>query len=131
MNRHANDAKQSRRFAIGLYVMAAVWGAMQVSSPDHGDLFLIASLLFAGLASGWLAFDSKAQGIKILPILQMVYFFLWPIGAGVYLVYRSGVRGLLTFLVHAFGICMTIVISFYVTLYGLHLTGLLDEAFYQ
>ncbi len=129
--RNATYGKVSRRCVFGLYAMSAIWGAIQIAFPENGILYLASALLFATLASGWAIFDAKMRGIKILPVLQMLYFFLWPIGAVIYLLYRSGMRGLLTAVVHGIGLTTTLAVAFYATFYGLHFAGMLDARYYQ
>ena len=130
-DQNATYAKVSRRCVIGLYVVSAVWGALQIAFPENGILYLVSALLGASLATGWSIFDAKMQGIRILPVLQMLYFFIWPMGAVIYLLYRSGMRGLLTAVVHGIGLTTTLAAAFYATLYGLHFTAMLDARYYQ
>jgi hypothetical protein len=60
----------------------------------------------------------------------MLYFFLWPIGALTYLIYRSGIRGLFTATIHGIGLVAALALTFYVTFYGLHFAGMLDPRYY-
>jgi hypothetical protein len=129
--RDTTYARASRRCVMGLYAMSAIWGAVQIAFPESGVLYLVSALLFASLASGWASFDAKMRGIKIIPVLRMLYFFLWPIGAVVYLLFRSGLRGLLTAVVHGIGLITTLAVASYATLYGLHFAGMLDARYYQ
>ncbi len=71
-----------------------------------------------------------SRGINFLPILQILYFLLWPIGATVYLIYRSGWRGLLSAGLHGFGMRFLMTVTFYATFFGLHFAGLLDARYY-
>ncbi len=123
-------SRLSRNCAIGLYMMSAIWGGLQVPFPDHAGLYLFSALCFALLATFWARFDLKARGISFLLILQMLYFLLWPIGATMYLVYRSGWRGLLTAGLHGIGMMILMTVTFYATFFGLHLVGLLDTRYY-
>jgi len=86
--------------------------------------------MFATLATSWAVFDSKSRGTTILPILQMLYFVMWPIGATVYLVTRSGWRGLLIAGLHGIGLTLAVGVTFYVTFYSLHFVGLLGPQYY-
>jgi len=129
-DRKATYAKMSRQCVIGLYAMSAIWGALQIAFPENGVLYLVSALLFASLASGWAIFDGKMRGIRILPVLQMLHFFFWPIGAVIYLLYRSGMRGLLTAVVHGICLTTTLAVAFYSTFYGLHFAGMLDARYY-
>lgn len=123
--------KLARKCVFGLYVMSVVWGIIQVVFPDNGVIYILSTLLFAFLASGWLAFDAKIHGIKIVPVLQMLHFFFWPIGAIIYLLFRSKLRGIFVYVVHGFGLCLTFTTSFFGTFYGSHFMGMLDSRYYQ
>jgi|GEM_PF-2780132 len=91
--RKTTFARWSRSFAIGLYAMMMVAGAVQILSPENGAVYLTCALLCALLATGWADCDTRARGITILPVLYMLYFIFWPGGAVVYLLYRSGSAG--------------------------------------
>ena len=119
-------ARWSKNCAIGLYVMSAISGGLEIPFPEHAGLYLISALCFALLATSWARYDSKARGISFLPILQMLYFLLWPLGATVYLIYRSGWRGLLNAGLHGIGMMFLMILTFYATFFGLHFAGLLD-----
>ena len=123
-------SRWAKNCAIGLYIMSVIWGVLQILFPEHVGLYLISALCFALLATFWARFDSKARGIFFLPILQMLYFLLWPLGATVYLIYRSGWRGLLTAGLHGIGIILLMTVTFNVTLFCLHFAGLLDARYY-
>ena len=123
-------SRWSKNCAIGLYIMSAIWGGLQIPFPEHAGLYLFSAICFALLATFWARYDSKARGISFLPILQMLYFLLWPIGATVYLLYRSGGHGLLTAGLHGFGMMFLMALTFYATFFGLHFAGLLDARYY-
>lgn len=124
-------AKIARRCKFGLYGLSAIWGATQIAFPEKELLHFLLALLYAFLATSWAVWDAKSRGIRIVPILQMLYFFLSPIGALIYLIYRSGMRGLLTAFLHGIGLIATIVLSECVTFYGLHFAGMLDPRYYH
>lgn len=128
---NATYIRMSRGCVIGLYAMSAIWGALQIAFPGNGILYLSSALLFATFASGWAMLDARVRGIRIPHVLQMFYFFVWPIGAVIYLLYRSGMRGLFTAMVHGIGLTTTLALAFYSTLFGLHHAGMLDPVFYQ
>jgi hypothetical protein len=92
--------------------MSAAWGALQIAFPNNGSLYLLSALLFASLATGWAIWDAKSHGIGILPILQMLYFFVWPVSELTYLIYRSGIRGVLTATIHGIGLVATLAVTF-------------------
>jgi hypothetical protein len=120
----------SRRCAVGLYVVAALWGTLQLLCVNTPGVYLLTGLTFALLATSWAVFDAKSRGKAILPVLQMLYFFMWPIGATVYLVARNGWRGLLIAILHGMGLTLMVCFTFYVTFYSLHYAGALDPRYY-
>lgn len=121
----------SRNCVFILYGLSTLWGAIQIAFPDNAGLYWLFALMFALAATFWARFDSLARSKPIVPILQMLYFLVWPIGAMVYLISRSGWRGLGIGLMHGVGLFVTLAFSFYLTFYGLHFTGLLDQRYYQ
>jgi hypothetical protein len=121
----------SRNCVFMLYGLAAVWGAIQIVFPDSPGLYLLFTLMFALAATFWARLDALGRSKPIAPILQMLYFLVWPLGAMVYLISRSGWRGLGIAMLHAIGLSVTLAISFYLTFFGLHFAGLLDQRFYQ
>ena len=120
----------SRRCGFSLYVLAALWGIVQIVFVNDGRVYLLVGLICALLATSWAVFDLKSREKAILPILQMLYFLMWPIGATIYLVSRNGWRGVLIAALHAVGLTLTVGLTFYATLYSLHYAGLLDPQFY-
>jgi hypothetical protein len=131
INPPRNDVRQTRNFVLGLYAMTIAWGARQIVCPENGAVWLAMALAFSLLATRWLVCDAKIHGIVIVPVLQMLYFFLWPIGIVIYLFARSGVRGVIPAVVHGVGLTAVYVASFYAIFYGLHFAGLLDSRYYR
>lgn len=121
--------KLSRKCVIGLYATAAMWGSLQLIVPDSSLLYFAAALLLAVCATGWAITDAKARGLEIVPVLKMLYFIAWPIGAVIYLIYRSKTKGLVISLIHAAGLYATLAAAFYITFYGMHFAGVLDPRF--
>jgi hypothetical protein len=113
-----------------MYVLAVLWGTLQVVFPDNGGVYLLFTLMFATCATLWARLDALARYKPILPVVQMLYFFLWPLASMIYLMARSGLRGFGIWLLHAFGIGTTLVVVFNFTLYALHFAGLLNPRFY-
>lgn len=106
------------------------WGVLQIVFPDNAGIYLLFTVMIGVFATLWARFDSFARSKPILPVLQMLFFFLWPIGAMIYLMARSGWRGLGIWLLHGAGLCATLVVAFNLTLFILHLAGLLGPRFY-
>ena len=121
----------SRNCVFTLYGLAAIWGAIQIVFPDSDGLYLLFTLMFALSATFWARLDALGRSKPIAPILQMLYFLVCPLGAMVYLISRSGWRGLGLAMLHAIGLSVTLALSFYLTFFGLHFAGLLDQRFYQ
>ena len=113
-----------------MYVLAVLWGTLQVVFPDNGGVYLLFTLMFATCATLWARLDALARSKPILPVVQMLYFFLWPLASMIYLMARSGLRGFGIWLLHAFGLGVTLVVVFNLTLFALHFGGLLDPRFY-
>lgn len=74
----------SRNCVFTLYGLSALWGAIQIAFPDSTGVYLLFALVFALAATFWARFDSLARSKPIAPILQTLYFLVWPIGAMVY-----------------------------------------------
>jgi hypothetical protein len=115
-----------RNYLIALYGLAALWGALQIVFPDSPGLYLILAVLFASTATSWARLDAMARSRPMLPVLQMIYFFVWPIGALVYLIAQSGWRGIGVWIMHGVGLFVTVAISFYGTFLALYFVGMLD-----
>ena len=127
------DLKYSRwamNSVLALYLLSALWGALQVLLPDNGTVYLACAVLFALSATLWARYDSLARCKPFLPVLQMLYFFLWPVAALLYAMIRYGWRGLLRAALHGIGMIAVITFTFYTTFYGLHFAGMLDTSFY-
>jgi hypothetical protein len=123
-DRTAVQRQFARYCGIGMYVVSAAWGVLQIIFPANGTLYWVAGLMIALLATLWAAYDAKARNRPILPVLQMLYFLAWPIGATVYLVSRSGLKGILLACLHGLGMTALMVATFYITFYALRYAGL-------
>ncbi len=123
--------RASRRCVLGLYASVGLYGAIQVVVPNSGALYLMFVVVFAAFVTCWAVFDAKSQKIAFLPVLQMLCFIAWPIGAVVYLVYRSGAWGIGIATIHGLGLLAALIVSFYITIFSLHYAGMLDPSYYQ
>lgn len=128
---HTSYASVSRVCIVALYIMFALWGVIQLTMPENSVLYFATAFLSSLFATGWTIYDAKQHRIRIVPVLQMLHFFLWPIGAPIYLLYRSGMQGIFVAVVHGIGLMATLAAAFYLTFYILHFAGLLDARFYQ
>lgn len=126
----ANYRRLSINWAVSMYAIAAFWGTAQLLFPHNSAVYLLAVLAFAYAATSWAAFDSRSRGKTILPVLQLLYFLMWPIGATIYLVARNGWRGILIAVVHGTALTLTLGLTFYITFYSLHYLGLLGPEYY-
>lgn len=124
-------ARWSRYCVAGLYFTCTLWGILQVAFPDQGGIYLGLTLCVAVLATSWARYDAKSRGILFLPVLQMLYFCVWPAGAVAYLTYRSGVRGLLVAGIHGMALFFLMVVAAIATFMVLHSAGLLDTRYYS
>lgn len=116
-----------RRYAvIALYGLSAFWGVAQVVAPDNSLLYLASAAAFATSATLWFATDRRILAKSRLPILQLLFFFTWPIASLVHLLTSRGLRGLGLWLVHVFGLFATMCATFFPAIILLHSIGVLD-----
>jgi len=113
-------SKWARYCGLGLYVNFAVVGCLDNFNLENGVLGLVELLLTPALACGWAVTDAKARGLTFLHIARLLFFLVWPVGAVIYLCYRSGWRGLLTAVLHAVGLTVVCGAAFFTTWYVLH-----------
>ena len=129
--RAQNYARLSRFCAWMLYGLAAVWGMGQDVSAENGLVYLLGTFSFALLITLWARYDLMSRGGSMLHVHELLYFLLWPVGAVVYLFFRSGWRGLLTAAFHAWGLLAVGWLFAFATRIGLHAAGVLDESYYE
>ncbi len=115
----------SRYCVVGLYVLAALWGSLQILLPYNDGVYYLIKILFAMHVTCWAVYDSKARGKTILHVLQMLYFLMWPIGATVYLIRTRGWRGIVIAVLHAMGLMLCMAVAFFATVYLLYNAGVL------
>ena len=117
----------SRQCVVGLYVLAALCGPLELIFPDNVGVYFLTTIMFALLATHWAVYDSKSRGKTIIPILQMLYFLLWPIGATIYLFIRYGWRGIVFAVLHAIGLSFCTAFTFSITYWLLCYMQLISE----
>ena len=66
---------------ILLYVLAAFWGVAQIVSSANGLIYILSALLFATAATYAAIEDSRLLRIQFVRILQVLFFFTWPIAS--------------------------------------------------
>ena len=127
-----NVSRRARfKYAIGVYALAACWGVLQIAFPHIPALRMVMGISIASFVTLWAVSDARSKNRRIAHGLRIVYFLLWPIVVPLHLVVFSGWRGILVAVFHAVCLTLTVYTFMYATLYALHFTGLLDEAFYQ
>jgi hypothetical protein len=100
-----------RRLLAALYFVAAFYGAGLALSKNVIAYSCIA-ILIATLATAWCIADARRQGKPLLPALQMIMFFTWPVAGPVYLIASRELRGLLYAVVHTICLYALIIVSF-------------------
>jgi hypothetical protein len=120
----------ARNCGITLFVVSGMSGGIQVAFPESAGLYYVFSLMMALSALFWARYDALSRGMPIVRILQMLYLLLWPIGATIYLVTRSGWRGLAAALLYGAGLLLLMALASFATFYCLHFAGLLDAQYY-
>jgi len=108
-----------RMLLVGIYACAAFWGAVQVLSSNT-LVILLGSVLFALLVTGWCVVDARKLGKPMLPVVQMIMFFTWPIAVPIYLIWTRGFRGLGYTLLHAAGLYAVMAAAVVLTLYAFY-----------
>lgn len=124
-------ASLAKFYAIGLYVFTGLWGAAQVYMHQTGRSEVAFGLVLATFATLWARYDAIARGKPLLAVTQMLYFLCWPVGAAIYLISRSGRRGLWQAAKHGLGLGAVYLLALYGTLYTLHFAGLLGPHYYE
>ncbi len=108
---------QPRRFVyrrcavVMLYVLAAFWGATQSVVVENSLLDFANSLAFASSATLWFVVDRRTQAKSSLPVLQLLFFFTWPLASLIHLVRSRGLRGIGYWLAHVIGLLVTMVMT--------------------
>jgi hypothetical protein len=120
-NKGAHDFRPL--FVAGLYGVAAFSGFAQAISENSLVYYLVAMLLSC-FATAWCVVDARRRGKPLLPVLQMITFFTWPIAVPIYLISTRKWRGLAYALVHAIGLYVVMLATLFAAAYCLY--GLLD-----
>lgn len=121
----------SRMCGVGVYVVVALFGAGAIWFHGNGTVYYATAIVVAALATQWAAFDAKSRGRPLLHIVQMLFFFLWPVAATIYLIFHHGWRGILLALLHGLGLVISCNVVFFAVFYSCHYFGLLGPQFYR
>ena len=123
----AADRIVHRRYAVlALYGLSAFWGIAQLVAPNSSLLYLASAIAFATSATLWFTIDRRILAKPRLPILQLLFFFTWPIAALIHLLTSRGLRGIGHWLIHAVGLFATMCLTYFPALFLLYWMGILD-----
>ena len=90
---HQRDHR--RLIVVALYFLAAFWGFVQVLSTN-ALVYVLCSLLFATLATSWCVHDAWRRDRPMLPIVQVVIFFTWPVAVPIFLILSRRAGGVVS-----------------------------------
>jgi hypothetical protein len=82
-------------FVAGLYSLSALWGVVQ-SLSTNSALYMLSSLMFALLATGWCVVDARRRNRPLLSVVQMIMFLTWPLAVPICLMRLAGGAALVT-----------------------------------
>jgi hypothetical protein len=122
---------RAKMCVVGLYVLAIVAGVLQIYFWREPRVPVVLSIIFATLATSWVSNDMRAREKTFLRVLQILFFFVWPLGAVVYLTTKTGVSGFLIAIANGIALYLLYAFSYNLTIYVLHSCGILDQAFYS
>jgi hypothetical protein len=115
MTPHAPNAEARcdyrRLLLIGLYFVASFYGCCLALSRNS-IVYYCAAMLFATFATAWCAVDARRQGKPLLPVLQMITFFTWPVAVPAYLIWSRKLRGLMYAAVNVVCLYAVTIVSF-------------------
>ena len=95
----------------------ADWYTSQVSSLSSPSLgSCAATRAYASAITTWCAADATHRGRPLLPVVQMLLFFSWPVAAPIYLIASRGWKGVLLVLGHAVGLLIVFQVALSVAL---------------
>lgn len=117
---------QRRHAVVALYGLSAFWGIAQVVGSNNALLHIAATLAFAATATSWFSVDRRIYERPRIPVLQLLFFFTWPIASFIHLVSTRGFRGCAHWLLHAVGLFVTMCLTFIPTILLLYWLGILD-----
>lgn len=98
---------------VSLYILWAASGITQGLSAPPSWLLWCQALLVASVVTTWCAVDARSRGKPIVPVLQMLLLFTWPITAPIYLIRSRGWLGLAIAIAHSAGLMGTLLAAFY------------------
>lgn len=99
-----------------LYIMSGCTGASMVVLPDSALLQSVSSVTLSILATQWAIADAKVRGISFLRIAQEIYFFSWPLAAGLYLIHTRGRWGLALYLANLIALVLIWSVAMFISM---------------
>ncbi len=116
-----------RRYAVfALYGLSAFWGVAQLVVPDNSLLYIASAIAFATSATLWFTLDRRILSKTRLPILQLLFFFTWPVASLVHMLSSRGIRGVGYWMLHAVGLFATMCLTFFPAMFLLYWLGVLE-----
>lgn len=114
---NAGRKRLRRIMLVGLYLLAATWGAMQAVPLRNGLVFLLFSFLIASVATYLCVLDARILGRPIVQSVHWIMFVTWPIAVPIYLIYSRRLWGLALAVLHAIGLLMVATLAFHLAGY--------------
>lgn len=117
----------SRRYTvIALYVIAAIWGMLQIVVPEGSPIDVFFSLAFALIATSWCAADCLVRDHRLRGWARIAYFLTWPLASLIYLIATRQWRGIGLWILHAVGLIIINVVATIAALGVLYSLGWID-----
>lgn len=126
-SKDASRIVHSRYAVLALYGLSAFWGVAQVIAPDNAPLYIASAIAFATSATLWFSTDRRILAKPQVPILQLLFFFTWPVASLIHLPTSRGCRGVGYWLLHSVGLFATMCLTFFPAMFLLYWTGVLDS----
>ena len=122
-------SRSTRRLCLViLYMLAAFWGIAQIVSSTNALIYVLFVLLCATVSTHAAIEDSRSLRVQFVHILQVLFFFTWPVASLVYLMVTRGWRGFGWWLLHALGLFAAMCLTFCPTYVLLYWMGMIDPA---
>ena len=110
----SDKRKKLRRILLFcLYLLAAIAGATGADRSQAVVVQIVFPFMMASAAAYWCVVDSRILGRPIVPAVQCIMFFTWPLAVPIYLVYSRRLRGLGLGVLHAMGLFIVAAVAFH------------------